>query len=125
MMFAAGVLASSPSSASSSRCRCSSVRLVREDGEDAAGDGDVVLLQVDVLAEGPYSAAFKSAKVAVTLQLLLDDAHLLGDLVLLGVEQLLRLVLCDLVIALAKGVAVVGGKGGATAESADRKKESP
>jgi hypothetical protein len=73
-----------------------------------------LLLQVDVLAEAAVQRRLQIGQGRRdAAQLLLDDAHLLRDLVLLGVEQLLRLVLCDLVIALAKGVAVVVGKGGA------------
>ena len=47
MMFASGVLASSPSSASASSTRCSSLEQVRELGQDAAGERDVAQLDLD------------------------------------------------------------------------------
>ena len=48
MMFAAGVLASSPSSASASGTCCSAVEQLRELGEDPAGERDVAQLDLHV-----------------------------------------------------------------------------
>ena len=52
MMFASGLSVSAPSSASASPIRCSSGEILREIGEDAAGERDVARLHRDARVLG-------------------------------------------------------------------------